>query len=180
MDSLDQALVRAVIQARITQAGERRLADEATRDRRAARWAARRARADAPTRQRRLPRWPWRRPAPTPERPAPAATTLRIAPPPAIPDEVELARLLADVAEKVAERGTGSQRRVLAEMAAATRSVAPGAAAALVDRDGSEVARLRAFGRLHGVVLNELTEPQQHRLLERLRGGRSERQALVA
>jgi len=180
MDSLDQALVRAVIQARITQAGERRLAQEAARDRRAARWAARRARTDVPTLHRRRPMWPWRRPAPSHERPAPAPTSLRVLPPPAVPDEVELARLLAEVAEQVAEHGTGSQRRVLAEMAAACRSSAPGAAAALVDRDGAEVARLRAFGRLHGVVLNELTAPQQHRLLERLRGDGSERQALVA
>ena len=48
---------------------------------------------------------------------------------------------------------------------------APGAAAALVDWEGSETARLRAFGVLHGVVLGVLGPEDRAWLLERLRGG---------
>jgi hypothetical protein len=185
MDSLDQALVRAVIEARLATAAERRLAHDAARARR----AARRAQNTLPTpprpRRRRRPTGPVR-PAWTtwPRRPTPTGaptTALRVvAPPPALPPAVELARLLQDVAERVAEHGTRPERRVLAEVAAATRSLAPGAAAALVDRRGSEVARARAFGLLHGVVLGDLTARQQADLLDRLRGGGAWTQDRVA
>jgi hypothetical protein len=40
-----------------------------------------------------------------------------------------------------------------------------------VDRDGSEPARLRAFGILHGVVLSLLGPEDRAWLLDRLRGG---------
>ena len=166
MDSLDQALVRAVIDARLAAAEQRRLAREAARARRAARPGPHRPR----------PRWPWRRPAP-----ASAPTALRVAPAPAVvPADVALSRILDDLSEDVAEHGTGSQRRVLAEVAAATRTMAPGAAAALVDRHGSEVTRLRALGLLHGVVLHELSSQEQARLLARLQGDTGTSRTLVA
>ena len=170
MDSLDQALVRAVIDARLAAAEQRRLAREATRARRAARPGPHRPR----------PRWPWRRPAPV-TAPAPAPTALHVAPAPAaVPTDVALSRILDDLSEDVAEHGTGSQRRMLAEVAAATRTMAPGAAAALVDRHGSEVARLRALGLLHGVARNELSSGEQARLLARLQGDTGTSRTLVA
>ena len=178
MDSLDQAVVRAVIEARLAAAGERRLAHDAARDRR----AARRDRRSEPTSRRARRTWPWRRQAPAPGRPpAPATDALRMAQTPtrgSVTDE--LGRLLEDLIERVAEHGTDPDRGTLDELAASTRSVAPGAAAALVDRDGSEVARLRALGVLHGVALSDLTTQQQARLLDAMRGGTSRTQALVA
>ncbi len=46
-----------------------------------------------------------------------------------------------------------TESRILEAMSAAAGEVCPGAAAALVDWSGSEIARLRAFGVVHGVVL---------------------------
>ena len=67
-------------------------------------------------------------------------------PSPARPPSVELAQLLEEAAHHIAERGTGSERRLLEAMAEVAAPSAPGAAAALVDRDGAEASRLRAFG----------------------------------
>ncbi len=46
---------------------------------------------------------------------------------------------------RLAEEGTHAYRAELEELAATVKDVAPGAAAALVDWDGAEVARLRAY-----------------------------------
>ena len=55
----------------------------------------------------------------------------------------------------------------MAEVAAPS---APGAAAALVDRDGTETSRLRAFGLLHSHVLEALGPRDHARLLDLLDG----------
>jgi hypothetical protein len=83
---------------------------------------------------------------------------------------MELEDILNDVAYQVVDSGTWTESRALWAMAAATRDVCPGAAAALVDWGGSEIARLRAFGIVHGVVLRVLGPRGRLRLLEQLRG----------
>ena len=81
-----------------------------------------------------------------------------------------LAVLLDGLAERVAECGTESERFALHAMADVTRWLAPGAAGALVDWEGAEVLRLRAYGVLHGVVLRSLDGDDHVWLLDRLRG----------
>lgn len=49
------------------------------------------------------------------------------------------------IGHRIAELGTNAEIDRLAALADAVRHVAPGAAAALVDPDGSEISRLRAF-----------------------------------
>ncbi len=89
------------------------------------------------------------------------------------PEEVaaELDGLLVRIAERIAEHGTASEREACDALADATRWTAPGAAAALADQEGAEVARLRAFGVLHGVAMGLLTPPDQAWLLDRLHPG---------
>ena len=82
----------------------------------------------------------------------------------------ELAALLDVVAQQVVESGTVRAARLLEELSAAAMHDRPGAAAALVDWNGSEIARLRAFGIVHGVVLGALGPHHQAALLTRLRG----------
>ena len=77
----------------------------------------------------------------------------------------ELAELLDRTAHRVVDDGTPSRSQTLQAMAAATRGLCPGAAAALVDWNGSEIARLRAFGIVHGVALRDLPADMQHDLL---------------
>jgi hypothetical protein len=83
----------------------------------------------------------------------------------------ELAGMLDRVAQEIAEHGTAAQCWVLERLSVAALQRSPGAAAALVDWRGSEIARLRAFGVVHGVVLAALGPDQQSVLLARLRGG---------
>ena len=98
-------------------------------------------------------------------RPAAVAAT------PVGPSSVELARVLEAAAHHVAEKGTASERRLLEAMSEVTAQSAPGAAAALVDLDGTEVSRLRAFGIVHTHILAALG-PHEHRwLLDLLEGG---------
>jgi len=80
----------------------------------------------------------------------------------------ELAQMLDRTARRIVDDGTRTRSRTLQLMAVATQHVCPGAAAALVDWDGSEIARLRAFGIVHGVVLRDLPADTQHQLLRRL------------
>ena len=80
-----------------------------------------------------------------------------------------LAGMLDRAAHRVAERGTRTEARLLEAIAAAGGSACPGAAEALVDWDGSETARLRAFGIMHGVVLRA-TRRERSWLLGRLLG----------
>ena len=80
----------------------------------------------------------------------------------------ELMETLDRTAFCIVDEGTRTRSRTLQAMAAATRDLCPGAAAALVDWDGSEIARLRAFGIVHGVVLRDLPANTQKRLLRQL------------
>ncbi len=50
------------------------------------------------------------------------------------------------LAHRIVADGTKAHRSALAALAEAVREIAPGAAAALVDWDATEVARLRAYG----------------------------------
>lgn len=79
----------------------------------------------------------------------------------------ELNTFLGLTAERIAAEGTASERRILDILADAARSIAPGVAAALEDWDGSEIARLRAFGIVHGVLVRELGVPAQAELVMR-------------
>jgi hypothetical protein len=83
---------------------------------------------------------------------------------------MELTRILDSTADHIVEHGTVAEPRILCAMAGAARRVRPGAAAALVDWEGSEVARLRAFGIVHGVVLRDLDPREQLLLLETVLG----------
>jgi hypothetical protein len=82
----------------------------------------------------------------------------------------ELARLLDQVADRIAECGTGSERSALHALADVTRWLAPGASAALVDWDGPETSRLRAYGVLHGVALRALDRDDHAWLVGRIEG----------
>ncbi len=80
----------------------------------------------------------------------------------------ELMDMLDRTADRIVAGGTRTRSRTLRAMEAATRALCPGAAAALVDWNGSEIARLRAFGIVHGVVLRDLPTHAQERLLKQL------------
>jgi hypothetical protein len=80
---------------------------------------------------------------------------------------VELEDILTATMERLVEKGTACEARALEAMSAATRTLCPGAAAALVDWHGTEVARLRAFGIVHGVALG-MPEPHRRHLLHQL------------
>jgi hypothetical protein len=82
----------------------------------------------------------------------------------------ELAEILDRTAHHIVDGGTSTSSRTLHALAAASRDICPGAAAALVDWDGSEIARLRAFGIVHGVVLRDLSADAQLHLLRQLVG----------
>ena len=82
----------------------------------------------------------------------------------------ELAHVLDEAAHRIAARGPDSERRVLEAMAEVAAPSAPGAAAALVDRAGTETSRLRAFGLLHSHVLDTLGPRDHARLLDLLDG----------
>jgi hypothetical protein len=81
----------------------------------------------------------------------------------------QLDLLLGDLADRIVELGTRDEAPALEALARAAREASAGSAAALVDWDGSEIARLRAFGIVHGVVLRDLSPVQQTSLLDGLR-----------
>lgn len=81
---------------------------------------------------------------------------------------MELNDLLTSTAQHIDADGTASESRVLAVLAAAVKHIAPGAAAALVDWGGSEIARQRAFGIVHGIVVDELDREDREAILYRL------------
>ncbi|WP_258802382.1 hypothetical protein [Pseudarthrobacter sp. NS4] len=81
----------------------------------------------------------------------------------------ELNTFLGLTAERIVAEGTAAERATLEILADAARPMAAGAAAALEDWDGSEIARLRAFGIVHGVLISELGAPAQAGLLARFR-----------
>jgi hypothetical protein len=89
--------------------------------------------------------------------------------------------ILDRTAQRVVADGTCAEAPVLRAMSVAARRVSPGAAAALVDWDGPEPARLRAFGIVHGIVLHSLDAPARQALLDQLRrAARDEVRGLAA
>ena len=172
MDDLHQALLHTVVDARLAEAEDRRRA----RDDALGRRRARRARRVNARSWRPLGPWPWRRSAPSALRPA---AGLHPAAPPT-PAAVELGRLLEDLAERALRDGTRSERAAIAAVTAATRAVAPGAAAAAVSLRSPEIARLRALAVLHGTALHRLPAWQQAALVDRLHGGSAPSEALAA
>jgi tRNA U55 pseudouridine synthase TruB len=111
----------------------------------------------------------WRRRAQ--RRPAAVQPAMALAPGlPVRPMLVEVASVLSAAAYGVAERGTASERRLLEAMATVSAVTAAGAAAALVDWEGTEASRLRAFGLVHAHVI-EVLGPREHEwLLDSLDG----------
>jgi hypothetical protein len=83
---------------------------------------------------------------------------------------MELNEILNDTAYRIIEHGTDCAVDTLASMAAATRGTCTGAAAALLDEAGSEIARLRAFGIVHRAICNRLTDSERTGLLAELTG----------
>lgn len=81
---------------------------------------------------------------------------------------MELNEVLSRTAERIVAEGTAAALPSLEAMAEATAALNPGAAAAMVDWDGPEIARLRAFGVVHGIVLRELSPNRQGELLRQL------------
>lgn len=96
----------------------------------------------------------------------PVSDTSPVAPTP--PEGSRLESILDQTAEHIVESGTRTESAALRAMSAATHRLSPAAAAALVDWGGPEIARLRAFGIVHGVVLRELDIRGRHRLLKQL------------
>jgi len=157
VNSMSRDLVREIGMERAAEARHRGLVAEAKLARRLSRRAEREVRG----------RW-WRR------RHRLAGRKPVLAPAPAAqPQDVTaaLAVWLERIAVRIAEHGTATERLALHAVHDVVRWSAPGAAAALVDWDGSEAARLRAFGVLHGVVLGVLGPEDQAWLLDRLQGG---------
>lgn len=61
------------------------------------------------------------------------------------------------IAHQIAEHGTATEAHSLETFASHAASTRPGAAAALVDWNGSEVSRLRAYSVVIGVLQRELS-----------------------
>lgn len=83
---------------------------------------------------------------------------------------MELNELLSRTADHIVADGTQAETLTLQAMASAAIDLNQGAAIALVDWNGSEVARLRSFGIVHGVLLRELPHRAQAELLTQLLG----------
>jgi hypothetical protein len=92
----------------------------------------------------------------------------------------ELDALLEGVAERIVLNGATTEASALQAVADAARWAAPGAAAALVDWEATEILRLRAFGVLHSVVVEVLGDEDRWWLLDRLRNGDHPHAGLVA
>ncbi len=158
MNPITAELARAMVEARLAEADKRRLADQIHTANRAERRRQRRL-ALAARRQRRAQR-----------RTQGAKRTLpTVASPAQTHPSVEVARILDAAAYRVSELGTASEPALLQALAAVATPMAPGAAAALVDASGTETSRLRAFGHVHALVIEELG-PQEHARLLALIG----------
>jgi len=97
----------------------------------------------------------------------------RLAVPAAVPfrpRSTELARVLDQAAHRVAESGASAERRLLEAMSEVVEQSAPGVAAALMDPDGTEISRLRAFGLVHTHLLEVLGPCEHAWLLDLLHG----------
>lgn len=155
MNSMHTDVAVALVDARLASARQRQLASQAKNGRRQARRAERTV-VPGGWRRRWLSRWPIGATSPT----AQAAE----------PRWRRLDSILDRTAERIVESGTRTEATTLCAMSAATRRLCPGAAEALVDWDGSEPARQRAFGIVHGVVLRDLGTRGRSRLLDQLTG----------
>ncbi len=78
------------------------------------------------------------------------------------------------LAHRLVSEGTRAHRGALAALAEAVRDLAPGAAAALTDWDGSEVARLRAYA-----VAREAIRTEAQARLDQIRVAAHERGGFV-
>lgn len=72
---------------------------------------------------------------------------------------------------RLAQEGTRAYRVAVAALAEAVRDVAPGTAAALVDWDGTEAARLRAYAVARNVLREQLAEREAQIRAESLARG---------
>jgi hypothetical protein len=81
---------------------------------------------------------------------------------------MQLSQYLDRTVERILVDGTRAESRTLVAMAVAGRELRPGATAALIDWEGSEIARLRAFGIVHGVLVRDLPTSAQALLLSQL------------
>lgn len=84
--------------------------------------------------------------------------------------DMNLETRMNEMAHQVVEQGTESAREHLETIAAFITGRAPGAAAALIDWDGAEIVRARAFGRAAGVIINDLEVWEQNALVDELTG----------
>lgn len=71
-----------------------------------------------------------------------------------------LKSILNDIADIIMAKGTTAARKDLTALAAAVRDTQPGAAAALTDWEGSEIARERAFAVIRHEVVRAGAERQ--------------------
>jgi hypothetical protein len=156
MDLMSGHLAHLMIEAHVAAANESRAGRILEKERRAERRRTRRLA---------LTRW-WR--SWVRNGPEIGSWRLLLAPTRALPPSVELAHLLDEAAHRVAELGSGSERRLLEAMAVVAAESAPGAAAALADAEGSEASRQRAFGLVHAHLLDELGEREHAWLLDLL------------
>lgn len=65
---------------------------------------------------------------------------------------MNLDTVLSNAAHRISQHGTQPDAALLEILAASARQTSPGAAAALVDWEGSEIARLRAFAIVHAAL----------------------------
>ncbi len=170
MDPMSEYLARSVINARLAEADQQRLGRRLEDDRRAQRRTRRRLA---------VARW-WHRIMGSRTARGASATLAVAASAAERRPSAELADRLDAAAHRIAELGTASERLLLEAMHVVVEASAPGTAAALVDPEGSEAARLRAFGLAHSHLVDELGPREHGWLLDILDGVRGERDGLVA
>ncbi|WP_062388615.1 hypothetical protein [Demequina iriomotensis] len=66
--------------------------------------------------------------------------------------------ITSDLGYRLAEDGTIAHQAELEELAEAVKGFAPGAAAALVDRAGTEIARLRAWAVARSALMGRVAD----------------------
>ncbi|WP_062464426.1 hypothetical protein [Demequina soli] len=67
-------------------------------------------------------------------------------------------QITADLGPRLVEEGTAAHKEELERVSSAVSSLAPGAAAALVDWAGTEVSRLRAWAVARSALLEHLAD----------------------
>ena len=163
MDLMSAQLARLMIDARLAEGEERRVAHRIRADGRAERRRRLRLALDA-----------WRQCRADGRAGSRGLTLAAVAEAPQLDPYVEVAQILEAAAHRVSELGTTSEHTLLQALSIVTAPTAPGAAAALVDDTGTEISRLRAFGLVHAHVIEELGPREHAHLLELLGGRRGE------